>query len=101
MEYPNADVGKSKFASLRPEHVLLSSQIPRNVFGCQKYENISLILLALHNLDKNVPLNSHALPESTVCSDNCDKCWNNLCETYKDAKLFSQLLGVPQKRPPK
>ena len=34
---------------------------------------------------------SHALPESTVCSDNSDKCWNNLCATCKDAKLFSKL----------
>ena len=89
--YPNAAIGKFKFASLRPEHVLLSSQIPRNVCVCQKHENISLILQALHNLDKNVPLYSHALPESIVCSDNRDKCWNNLCETCKDAELFSEL----------
>ena len=42
-------------------------------------------------MDKNVPLYSHALPESIVCSDNSDKCWNNFCETCKDAKLFSEL----------
>ena len=42
-------------------------------------------------MDKNVPLYSHALPESIVCSDNSDKSWNNLCETFKGAKLFNKL----------
>ena len=46
IEYPNAAVGKSKFASLRPEHVLLSSMIPRNFSVCQKHENVSLNLQA-------------------------------------------------------
>ena len=30
-ENPDKKIGKSKFASLRPGHVLLSSQMPRNV----------------------------------------------------------------------
>ena len=46
IEYPNAAVGKSKFASLRPEYVLLSSMIPRNFSVCQKHENVSLNLQA-------------------------------------------------------
>ena len=44
MEYPDAAIGKSKFASLRPEHVLLSNKIPQNVCVCQNHENITLIL---------------------------------------------------------
>ena len=46
VEYPNVAVGKSKFASLRPEHVLLSSLIPQNFYVCQKHENDSLNLQA-------------------------------------------------------
>ena len=41
-------------------------------------------------MDKNIALNSHALSESTACGDHSDKCSNNLCETCKDAKLFSE-----------
>ena len=52
MEYPEAAVRMSNFVSLRPEHILVSSQILQNVGVCQKHENISLILQALQNLEK-------------------------------------------------
>ena len=34
-EHPEESIGKSKFASLRPPHVLLSSLMLRNICTCQ------------------------------------------------------------------
>ena len=42
-ENPEVKIGLSKFSSLRPLNVLLSSEIPRNVCLCQYHENIKLI----------------------------------------------------------
>ena len=50
-ERPKESVGKSKFASLHSPHVLLSSLMPRNVCTCQQYQNLLLILVALHKFD--------------------------------------------------
>jgi len=35
---PNMIAGKSKFASLRPKNVLLTSKLPRNVCVCKHHE---------------------------------------------------------------
>jgi hypothetical protein len=37
---PTIKIRKNKFAELRPKHVLLSSQLPRNVCLCKYHENI-------------------------------------------------------------
>lgn len=58
---PDTAAGRSKFASLIPEHVLLLNQLPQNICICQNQENTSLTLQALHNFNKNVPLYSHPL----------------------------------------
>ena len=42
------NIGKSKFAELRPPEVLLSSQMPRNVCGCIYHTNIKLLLKEMH-----------------------------------------------------
>ncbi len=39
-EHPEFIIGKSKFAELRPSHVLRSSDTPRNVCLCRYHENI-------------------------------------------------------------
>ena len=38
-EFPLYKIGKSKFAELRPQHVLLSSKLPHNVCLCRYHEN--------------------------------------------------------------
>jgi len=47
-ENPGIKVGVSKFASLRPQHILLSSQMPSNVCTCVYHENFVMALSALH-----------------------------------------------------
>ena len=90
-DYPEESVGKSKFASLRPPHVLLSSSMSRNVCCCQQHQNIILILEALHKFDSNFPLYSHKFPLSIVCDSEKDICYNNMCTTCKDAAKFHNL----------
>ena len=49
---PDKNISRSKFASLRLGHVLLSSQMPRNVCVCRQHQNMTLILKALHKFDE-------------------------------------------------
>ena len=37
--YPNVKIGKSKFADLRPKHVLVQNKLPHNVCLCRYHEN--------------------------------------------------------------
>ena len=36
-EHPELHIGKSKFADLRPKHVLLSRKVPHNVCMCKRH----------------------------------------------------------------
>ena len=89
-ENPDKKIGKSKFSSLRPGHVQLSSQMPRNVCICRHHRNMILILEALpHKLDEIFPVYSELIKLwYAVISDFC---WNNSCENCKDALLFKSL----------
>ena len=51
-EYPDAKVGKSKFAILRP-HVLLSNKLPHNVCLSKSHENLIAATDALHKAIPN------------------------------------------------
>ena len=42
-EHPNIKISLSKFCSLRPVHVLLSSAMPRGKCLCQYHENIRML----------------------------------------------------------
>ena len=47
-ENPGIKVGLSKFTSLHPQHILLSSQMPSNVSTCVYHECFVTALSALH-----------------------------------------------------
>ncbi len=47
-EHEKFQIGKSTFASLRPKHVLLNSQMPHNVCGCKYHNNMLLLVECLH-----------------------------------------------------
>lgn len=46
-EYTSLNVSKSKFYELRTKHVLLSSDMPHNVYVCEKHANFNFITEAL------------------------------------------------------
>ena len=54
-ENPAVKIGLSKFSSLRPVNVLLSSDMPRNVCLCQYHENIKLICDCLGKMIPEFP----------------------------------------------
>ena len=54
-KHPNVKIGISKFASLQPSQVLLSSQVPSNVCTCIYHQNMILSLDAIHNYLSTIP----------------------------------------------
>ena len=55
-EYPNTKVGKSKFAEMRPQHVLLSNKLPHNMCLCKSHVNLIAAIDALHKAIPDFPI---------------------------------------------
>ena len=85
---PNIKIGKSKFAELRPKHVLLSSQLPHNVCLCKYHENFIMAVNSLHKVINIFPQYDHHLPEKFICKSATEECWFNECLTCKDEKVL-------------
>ena len=64
--HPDVKIGKSKFAHLRPKHVLLSSKIPQNACLCKYHENFILAVNTLHRICDTFPSYEHDLREIHV-----------------------------------
>ena len=95
-EYPNVKIGKSKFADLRPKHVLLQNKLPHNVCLCRYHENFILAVNALHKAyPGNIPNYTYDLPETFLCSDSTPECWMNNCTDCKDGQGFRNSYQVP------
>ncbi|KAJ4437802.1 hypothetical protein ANN_13740 [Periplaneta americana] len=60
-------IGKSKFADLRPKHVLLSCQLPHNVCMCKYHENFILAVNSLHKVVLACPAYSSSYLDEIVC----------------------------------
>ena len=87
-KYPDECIRKSKYAELRPKHVLLSSDLPVNVCTCRYHQNFMLFCEVTHKIQSDFPLYSHDLPPSLDCNENSDDCWNNKCDECKGGKQF-------------
>ena len=87
-EHPEVNVGLTKFKSLRPKHVLFSSQMPHNVCLCKYHENFSLSQEALHKLNDDFAAYSHETANRLVCADPSYRCWANECMKCCDGKKF-------------
>ena len=90
IDHPSCNIGKSKFAQLRPQHVLLSSQMPRNVCGCKYHNNIILLTESLHQrYPEIVPVYSKdGFLSLCVCDINSEECMSSSCEKCIDGILF-------------
>ena len=82
-ENPIIKVGVSKFSPLRPQHVLLSLQMPSNVCTCVYYENYFMALSALHMVMPSVPSYCKDFMASCFVSPADDSCWFGHCN-HKD-----------------
>ena len=83
-ENPEVKIGLSKFSSLRPLNVLLSSEIPRNVCLCQYHENIKLICDCLKKEIPEFPNYSGDFVENFVCSSDSEACMFGRCAKCPD-----------------
>jgi len=68
-ERPDIVIGRSKFASLRPNHVRPFGEIPQNVCVCQTHENVRLILSSLRTVSTEVP----STPRDLITLCCCDR----------------------------
>ena len=81
-EHPDVKICLSKFCSLRPLNVLLSSAMPRDVCLCQYHENIRILYECIAKEIQNLPPYSEALVDNFVCDST-----NELCMTGKMYKM--------------
>jgi hypothetical protein len=89
-EFPEARIKKSKFAALRPSHVLLSNKLPHNVCLCKYHENFIYAVNALHSAYSIFPAYSHDMPESFLCEVQKRECWFNECENCRNGANFEK-----------
>ena len=84
-------IGKSKFASLRPKEVQLSSCMPHNVCGCRYHNNVILLLEALHRRCPEIPLYSkEGFLSKVVCNIENDDCMSSNCPKCGNGELFRE-----------
>ena len=95
-EFPQIKIGKSKFAELCPQHVLLRSKLTHNLCLCSYHENFITANNALHKIDPKVPLYMHDLPQTFLCDPPSRQCWFNECETCCDRKGFRARISIEE-----
>lgn len=76
----NIQIGKSKFAELRPKHIKLSSKLPHNVCLCKYHENFINTVSALHKAIPSFPKYSITFCELFLCDPSSQNCWLGDCE---------------------
>ena len=78
-ENPLLKIGLSKFSSLRPSNVFLSSNMPGNIYMCQYHENIKLICDCLSKKILEFPSHSGNFVDHFVCSSSTEECMLGKC----------------------
>ena len=78
-ENPNVKIGLTKFSTLRPPNVLLSSQTPSNVSTCVYHQNMILALDAIHTHAPGIPVYSTDFSALCVLNPESDLCWFGNC----------------------
>lgn len=94
-EHPDVVIGKSKFAELRPVHVLIVSKMPHNVCGCKYHNNIILLMESLHRkIPEMIPLYSREeLFKLCVCNTESEECLSGLCEECEDTLFHVNVIN--------
>lgn len=92
-DHSDVKIGKTKFAELRPKHVLLSNKLPHNVCLCKCHENFIMALDALHKQVPEIPNYSDDFPSRLLCAKQSTNCWLNQCVGCKDGQMFMNLFG--------
>nr|XP_047127742.1 uncharacterized protein LOC101237623 [Hydra vulgaris] len=90
--YKNVKIGKSKFASLCPKHVLLCAETPHNVCVCSIHYNFIHVVNVLAPYFESIPLYDNEWTEvNAVCINPSEKCFFNECTFCQNAASFQHL----------
>ena len=76
---PTVKIGLSKFCSLRPINIVLSSKLPRDVCLCSYHENIKLLCQCLNKEIPQFPVYSGSFVENFVCNSESESCMLGKC----------------------
>ena len=87
-EYQKVKIDRSKFGSLGPADVLLSSKIPRNVCLCKYHENAIIVLEVFQKAFPTILAYSHEVPVTFLCDKVQRECWLNKCASCPDGRGF-------------
>ena len=79
-KHPNVKIGISKFASLQPSQVLLSSQVPSNACACIYHQNMILSLDAIHNYLSTIPTYNKEFSGACIILPEEESCWFSECK---------------------
>lgn len=85
----------SKFCSLRPLNVLLSSAMPRDVCLCQYHENIRMLYECIAKEIQNLPPSSEALVDNFVCDSTNELCMTGKCTKCPKEWLLEMMEDAP------
>ena len=78
-ENASIKIGLSKFCSLRPVNVLVSSSTPGNVCCCQYHENIKLLCDCLNKEVPDFPGYSSEFVNNFICNPESEECMLGKC----------------------
>ena len=92
-EEPDVQIGKSKFAELRPKQVQLSNNLPHNVCQCKYHENFIAAIESLHKAIPEFPAYSQTLPLTFLCEGVTDACWKDECAVCSGGQGFIAKYG--------
>ena len=88
LEYPSVKVGKSSFAKLRPQNVMLKNEIPHDQCLCKYCENMELLLKPLWSLSIEFPKSASLFIKDLVCNISSVDCmYNGSCKVCGNLKL--------------
>jgi len=85
-EFLDCKIGKSKFATLRPQHVVPVCDKDHNVCCCRYHEDIDLLLDGIRKLSPTL-VDGNGLVSQSAC-DWSMNCYLGECEVCKDIAKF-------------
>lgn len=93
--FPFVKCGFSKFKYMRPEHVHLRDEIPKNSCLCIHHEDFDAKLNALcKSQDNEQFLGYKNFVKNFICSDQNEECFLEKCQICGNGKLFKEALNI-------
>jgi hypothetical protein len=96
-EFPNLEIRRSKFASLRPAHVKPFREIPHNVCICKYHENFKSIFEAIAKKLPDIGSSYQEFIANNVCDIKNFECMHSKCKDC--VHRIDDLVAIEQDSP--